>query len=663
MAFEARVGSFYASSQVAAILLWSDESMDMVVSWVCNFNRAIGSSFDNSTNASYVPVQIYTFGPASRMCATLFSRIPKMWTFLSVNCFSPRRTTHLDFIHRLHVACKTFDRILISAPNVVFLGEPWSYLQSVQKLSMVDSGVASVFLYSVSPLSTTRDRTPAVPALFVHIEDRSAFLPALKALNASFVSMGRGRWVGFSKDGLTRLGMGLLEHTCSAPGASSSRHLSQMESVEHMGVSCRFLSRVSFASTEVDGMCRYALDDLYVLGAEDPSSKLIALHVPSWTNEENLRSLLIPKGFLPAPDGTHRALCPTILHRLTMSRLLHRVVLNKIAARPLDECPLPQLISHNQPPVTPPHTSAIQERLHSRRHLQQEEDAKQQTDETPNELDPGGAFLKIAGERASPTKKTIMLLVTNRGFLPFFHNLMCWYRSLDFDPERSHLTQMSYVVVALDEMAHEILQAEGHPVFYTGNPMKEVLDPLKSYRTKDYNEIVKQKTVYLHYLVQSGFNVLLADLDLVFYSDPTVYIKNTTEVLISEDDPSFWGRNLNTGFLFFRSTTCSERFLQNWIQYNERSKRQEDQQVFNSHLDEFMMLNIDSIPRGKYLSTMYRTKRCRCLAADAGAVVGHWNWINGAGRKMGIMRRWGDWLYEGNGTSCQSPPAFSCYGR
>jgi len=416
------------------------------------------------------------------------------------------------------------------------------------------------------------------------------------------------------------------------PAVAISPLTSAAEALESMCTStlyCQHLNRAVFTSQLLENECTFEVDDLHALGG--PLHKVVAMQISLSANgaiPNTLPALLGAKGF----DVT-RLSCLSISKRMMSDKLSS--ILNSPPAR-LSRCASIR--------SSVPHFGNAT--------------ASGANDAPPVHV--VDAFIRQAKKCAHPQHKAIVFLVANYGFLPFFYNFMCWYKTLEFGPH-SILTKDSFIVLATDDRAYKELKGFGYPVVSAGESLQEVLDPFGSYRTKPYNQIVKQKPRFALLLLEHGFNTFIVDLDIVLRKDPSPFTGPFVEIMASEDDPNApWGKNLNTGFLFLRNTTCVISMMTSWIQKNEKQKGKEDQQVFNRMHDELLTLNWGSIPRGMYVSTLYRTGLCRCLAKDISPTMMHWNWINGSRRKIQHMKNWGDWLHTGLRDNCAPRRAYSC---
>mmetsp|Transcript_53519 Transcript_53519/g.88926 ORF Transcript_53519/g.88926 Transcript_53519/m.88926 type:complete len:744 (-) Transcript_53519:155-2386(-) len=659
------------TSEVLYIVLWHSESTDVVRTFLCNFlhhideggggdDRSVLQVICSSQGCCSVLRDLLAENSSSNADESLLLDSVD----LVVKCESTLPDAPLeDVVRKLQQSSLAYSRIVITIPNVVMLVNPWIDIQRRYRRQIrrdEEDYSASVFFYSLADSDVAPDdpKDGFFPCLFfsIHRPDlfRSSLLHYAVGVLKRLMRLGLA---GFSSRGISTLAWDILGSLCAPRGPPGS-----------LRFGCHFLERISFTSTLTGPYCSTQMEDLYGFGKFRPNALFIPLNVYS-----DLPSALNPVGFVTQADDDvlpSRQSCTRLIRVFRSPRMAGLLLRTISDTHPAKKVPLSP-VSY---PVgifnwTAPDSEALSlapDAIEEIPLMSPDSCPSGGAPVPPAPDDPLFRLLELARQQASP-KNALILLVTNYGFLPFFHNFQCYLQRVFFSPKYSWFTPTSYVVIATDRKAYDYLSELHYPVFYnekeTGLP--EELSKTHSYNTKSYNRIVKQKPFYLYFLLRHGFNVLVSDLDIVMYKDPSAFLLPSTEILVSEDSRTEWGTNLNTGFLFVRNTSCAVETVAMWIKRNDDEGQHEDQQVFNQHGSNFLRLNVHSIPRMQYMPKHIRTGKCKCLASDVGPVAVHWNWIDGSEEKRRRMERWGDWVWLEEQRTCRnetsnSPFTFRC---
>ena len=247
----------------------------------------------------------------------------------------------------------------------------------------------------------------------------------------------------------------------------------------------------------------------------------------------------------------------------------------------------------------------------------------------------------------------IVMLQSNRGFLPYLRNTVCSFRRLNVH---------NWMVIALDNAtcpAFEGSSLDAHTAPMHGTctfPYQPAEDGkagssflssgVASYGTKGFVQLVLQKPLWIRWLIEQGYSVLQCDLDIVWLRDPRPMLQTlrvapqptwssfrahpVTElprdapklarvgIPRSGNDPHLWPKNesapivlpdivvqseqvhgLNSGFFLVRPTRASLLLVSMWLERilvqagNFTSSRGVDEQhAFNSAVIRLKMASV-----------------------------------------------------------------------
>lgn len=241
----------------------------------------------------------------------------------------------------------------------------------------------------------------------------------------------------------------------------------------------------------------------------------------------------------------------------------------------------------------------------------------------------------------------------------------------------------NYLVVALDADEYAVLKDEGEPVVssevtFTSQDQK--------FGTPDYNEMVKNKWAIVDTVLNAGVNVLLSDIDVVWFQNPFAYMASTGQscsILPSSSDQNLEQivklkdpLAMNTGIVYFRATDETKRIVSAFREWHPTEmKNQEnldfywrnDQALFFSFLNSKlhkakyaksedqcnvnhgngMTLSWKTLPRNQFPDfAMWRTHGNATFAESTFAlhycdITGR---INGLDEKRDTMQKLGHWI-------------------
>jgi len=195
---------------------------------------------------------------------------------------------------------------------------------------------------------------------------------------------------------------------------------------------------------------------------------------------------------------------------------------------------------------------------------------------------------------ADPKLGWTILVTVNNGYYDFFRNWWAHYSRLKM-PNR-------VVVVSEDDAVHAALSKD-YPTL-TVERSSLTGQEAHLYDSKGYKAMVSARAQYIQRHLQAGEDVLYADVDTVWLSDPTSHIG--PEDLVAEiDNPSFNGVSpyYCTGFMAIRNNARSRRLINLWDRALSKEP-QLNQPVFNRLLHAMKDLRHSGFSRTLFPSGM-----------------------------------------------------------
>lgn len=235
----------------------------------------------------------------------------------------------------------------------------------------------------------------------------------------------------------------------------------------------------------------------------------------------------------------------------------------------------------------------------------------------------------------------------------------------------------NYLLVALDRFEFQALQKAGEPVVSS--------DILFKYASRNlgYNEIVKNKWAIVDSVLNTGVNVLLTDIDVIWFQDPFDYMAShdahcSMLLTTSTNDPNLNKPNkvrrfldLNTGIAYFRANDETKRMLTAFREFSstERFSGLDDQALLFRFLQtvfyeprrdmspdqcnangsppnpqqDGMTLSWQKLPRELFADTdVWGTHDDPQFRGSAFAL--HYWRGRGPGRKAALMKMYGHWF-------------------
>ncbi|XP_022084717.1 UDP-D-xylose:L-fucose alpha-1,3-D-xylosyltransferase 1-like [Acanthaster planci] len=241
---------------------------------------------------------------------------------------------------------------------------------------------------------------------------------------------------------------------------------------------------------------------------------------------------------------------------------------------------------------------------------------------------------------------TVVLTTTNNAFLDMTEN---WLASIRRTRACPNIT-----VVAEDQQAYRFLSRKavvGLHIQQTGSGLSTAKKLV--FNTKEYKKFVNKRQRYILRFLEQGWEVLFSDVDTFWLRDPFPFLQGNFDMALEVDEYRQKGKKGSfycAGFVYFRPTERTLRFVREWIRFMEADEKlRPDQVVMNLLIAEkkvprlkLQVLNSDRFPNGKlfFNETWRRDKR--------GIVVVHNNWIIGHDPKVERFRNNSMWLVDKN---------------
>jgi hypothetical protein len=289
---------------------------------------------------------------------------------------------------------------------------------------------------------------------------------------------------------------------------------------------------------------------------------------------------------------------------------------------------------------------------------------------------------KLINKQKDKKTNSIMLVEANSGFHPM---LISWLAHI----KQSMIT--SYLIVALDQKEYDLLCSMGEPVALSKGRFEA---DSTIYRNNDYNKIVRNKWSLIASVLGMGVNVLISDIDVVWYRDPLPGLSSTSAncgMLFSSNDQNRHphdhikmdpllevGSWMNTGVSYLRSTKQAIKYIDAFLSWTDPQEGLDDQAnwnhfrhrlrenpnftqsefgihydwrgIDNSASDEChvestpdLTLSFHMLPRTEYMDYKhYHDKSLARYRKTATSV--HYCWLNGLAMKAQAMNEDGQWL-------------------
>ncbi|XP_072973568.1 uncharacterized protein At4g15970-like isoform X1 [Typha angustifolia] len=192
-------------------------------------------------------------------------------------------------------------------------------------------------------------------------------------------------------------------------------------------------------------------------------------------------------------------------------------------------------------------------------------------------------FLSLV-RRVAMDDNTVILTEVNEAFAAPGSLLDAFLESFRVGKDIQHLLN-HLIIVAMDVKAFDRCKSL-HPHCYLLKIPGVSLNSEKVFMSKDYIELVWTKVKLQRLIIESGYNFLFTDVDIMWFRNPLRYISVYADLTLASDnftgDPEDWKNNApNTGLVYIKSTKKNAEMLKYWHRARERFPPINEQLVFD----------------------------------------------------------------------------------
>ncbi|XP_030846021.1 uncharacterized protein LOC115925986, partial [Strongylocentrotus purpuratus] len=169
------------------------------------------------------------------------------------------------------------------------------------------------------------------------------------------------------------------------------------------------------------------------------------------------------------------------------------------------------------------------------------------------------------------------------------------------------------------QLAGEVMQLAGVHVLQTQSGLASTNKLV--FNTNEYKKFVNKRQRYILKFLEGGWEVLFTDVDTFWLRDPFPFLRGNFDLAMEQDNyrkvkPN--DRNYCAGFVYFRPTERTLKFVREWIRYMAEDKKLKPDQVVMNHLIrtkkvprlQVRVLNWDRFPNGKlFFNETWRRER------------------------------------------------------
>jgi hypothetical protein len=251
--------------------------------------------------------------------------------------------------------------------------------------------------------------------------------------------------------------------------------------------------------------------------------------------------------------------------------------------------------------------------------------------------------LNARGGHGAPLRLVVPLF-SNRGFVPYLRNLVCSIERVGV---------RNWFAIAMDNETCPTLGPLAPCTFPYARPLTTT--GLAHYRSLEFNRMVMQRPLWIHWLLGEGYTVLNCDLDVVWIHDPLPHLLKLAGPRVDMLYQSEQVYGLNGGWYLARPTNHTISFFTNWLEAlaaQTDNRKFEEQHMLNFALKtaakagrmHFVRLSESEYPNGK-IWIQYRN-----IANKSTAFIVHMNWVKS--NKKTRLRRDNLWFLDPHDTRC-----------
>ncbi|KAJ7519219.1 hypothetical protein O6H91_20G029100 [Diphasiastrum complanatum] len=269
--------------------------------------------------------------------------------------------------------------------------------------------------------------------------------------------------------------------------------------------------------------------------------------------------------------------------------------------------------------------------------------------------------------RVANSDKVVVLAVVGNSYRDM---LMSWVCRLKW------LKLSNLILSAVDDDIYEFAILQGLPVFKSGPSMNLSFNDCH-FGTECFQTVTKVKSRTVLQILQLGYHVLLSDVDVYWFKDPTrelmsfgpgTLVAQTDEYNLTEalNVP----RRLNSGFYFAWSNNATIAAFERIVKHAATSHMSEQPSFYDVLcgvggkyrvgttlcVEPLTNLTVHFLDREKYPNGAYKTlwenENVAEVCKQQGCVILHNNWISGRKKKLARQIASGLWDYDDRGRMC-----------
>ncbi|XP_072032610.1 uncharacterized protein [Amphiura filiformis] len=238
-------------------------------------------------------------------------------------------------------------------------------------------------------------------------------------------------------------------------------------------------------------------------------------------------------------------------------------------------------------------------------------------------------------------RKVVILTSTNAAFLDFTDNWLASIRRIGPHP--------NITIVAEDNATYEHLMKVPDVHVIRPDQSSSASDKLV-FNTPEYKKFVNKRAQYILDILKEGYDVLFSDVDTFWAADPFPYFEEDFDIFAQLDLGPPHPRMLCAGFVYYKSTRLSIKFVKLWIKkMNSYNNTRPDQGVLNKLIKKrsVPLLKVKVLDPDKFLSGhFYFDEEWRTKNPQVKPVMLHNNWIIGHDVKVQRFKNLGMWLLD-----------------
>ena len=155
----------------------------------------------------------------------------------------------------------------------------------------------------------------------------------------------------------------------------------------------------------------------------------------------------------------------------------------------------------------------------------------------------------------------VVATTTDGGYLELTVNWICHMKRLGLEAQ--------VLIFSLDEKIHAKVQELGVASYYEATMAKES-ESVGNWNSKSYNQVVHTKTKHQRAVLQRGFDLFFADVDIPWTSDLRDRVLSDVAGLDFVGQQNWPQNDMNTGFMYMRSNVRMLRFVDAVLEVEHR---------------------------------------------------------------------------------------------